>query len=233
MMPMTEIASAAGWIVTCAGDGLRQSGDFIDYIDCADGRRAVLLGDIAGRGPDLGGVAESLRAYLHLLVNDGCRPEPALQACNRFFWDTIGPRKIPFASVFLAVASMRGQTLTYASAGHETALVFDSQCRHEHLSPGGPLLGVFCSRTTSFTEREIPFDDGQLLVVVSDGITDARPASGCREFFGTSGVVRAVVDARARSGDVATAIHQAAIAHAGGTLSDDATVMTLYREGPR
>jgi len=77
-----------------------------------------------------------------------------------------------------------------------------------------------------FRERSVSLSRGGMLVVVTDGITEARRRGALGlTFFGSTGVARAVRNARLRQFDTADAIHRAAIEHAQGVLLDDASVV--------
>jgi serine phosphatase RsbU (regulator of sigma subunit) len=72
----------------------------------------------------------------------------------------------------------------------------------------------------------VPLVANSLLVVVTDGITEARRDAGDHfAFFGSAGVSGALRDAVRDLRDPARAIHAAAVAYAGGALSDDASVV--------
>jgi sigma-B regulation protein RsbU (phosphoserine phosphatase) len=139
----------------------------------------------------------------------------------------------PFASLFLAVADLRERTIEYVSAGHEPALLFSGEgtTAHVHLPPTGPLLGL--DPLAVFRRRTLPLVRDSVLVVVTDGITEARRDAGDRfAFFGSAGVSLALRDAVRDVRDPARAIFAAAAAHAGGELTDDASVVVSAFPAP-
>ena len=86
------------------------------------------------------------------------------------------------------------------------------------------MLGI--DATPMFSDRVLPLHPDDVLVVVTDGITEARHIRSDRlTFFGSSGVVRAVNEALRSGRDPARAICRTAAAYAGGGFTDDASVV--------
>lgn len=200
-------------------------GDFAEHLYLDPHRSAMFVGDVAGRGPGTGQAADALRAYTRSVILSDTSLTNALHAIDDFFTRTSMSDAVPFASLFIAVSDGRTAELRYASAGHETGLLFDDAGRHRHLDPTGPILGLRAMLPSpSFGERAVPL--GKLLVLVTDGITEARRFNGdTLAFFGSTGVVRAVQEARLSLRDTADAIHRAAVEHARGASLDDASVV--------
>jgi phosphoserine phosphatase RsbU/P len=215
------------WISSSGADGAASSGDFVECIALDAHRCAVIVGDIAGRGIDASGAADRLRIYAKSLVVCGHEPEFTLGACDEFFARRLSSARNPFATLFVAMVDRASRTILYASAGHETAILLGSGDKHRHLSQTGPILGINSGATASFVQQRLSLQPGGLFVAVTDGITDARSAERYDSFFGSIGVVRAAARARASGADPADAVRRAAVAHAGGGLNDDASVIVL------
>jgi serine phosphatase RsbU (regulator of sigma subunit) len=221
------------WIESSPVNGLDCCGDFATCVDLAPDRRAIIVGDIAGRGTAAGDGAAALCAYVHRLVARHVEPSETLQAAGDFFSRTVRGDATPFASLFVAVADLREGLVHYASAGHEPALLFNDgeASSHEHLDPTGPVLGV--GTLSAFGQQTFPLFRDSFLVVVTDGITEARRSVRDRlAFFGTGGVARAVRDAVQQRRDPAREVHRAAVHHAGAGLTDDACVVVASLSFP-
>jgi DNA-binding CsgD family transcriptional regulator len=213
-------------IDTRSGGEVAWCGDFAEHLYSAPFRSAVFVGDVAGRGPAVGRAAGALRAYVRSVLLSGIPLADCLSAIDNFFARSVLSEMVPFASLFVAVTDTREAKLCYASAGHEPGLLFNNTGGHRHLEPTGPVLGLggLLARS-AFGERALPLVRGELLVVVTDGITEARRLDGGKfAFFGSTGVVRAVHAARRSLHDTAEAIHKAALEHARGAILDDASV---------
>jgi serine phosphatase RsbU (regulator of sigma subunit) len=235
-MLSTEMAAAgrpSSWLTTSSVAEPVRSGDFATCFDIVPHRRAFVVGDIAGHRAQVG-EAKALCAVVSRLVVRGTPLAKILRLSSSAFAETFTTDASPFASLFVAVADLRERTIEYASAGHEPALLFsgDEACAHEHLPPTGPLLGV--EPRSTYRRRVLPLVASSLLVVVTDGITEARRRTGDElSFFGSAGVARALCAAVRAGGDPARAIHGAAVMHACGELSDDASVVVSAFPAPR
>ncbi|HEY0615224.1 MAG TPA: PP2C family protein-serine/threonine phosphatase [Candidatus Elarobacter sp.] len=217
--------STRSWIESRPLLDADRTGDFATALDLGHYGRAIVLGDIAGHWA-APGEANALCDVVTLLLLRGTPLTEILRSASTVFAETFTSEATPFASLFLALADVRNGTLEYASAGHEPALLFggEAACEHQHLPPTGPLLGV--EARPVFTRRVLGLARNSVLTVVSDGITEARREAGDGlSFFGSAGVSRAVHDAFVQSRNPARAVYDAALAHAGGALSDDASVV--------
>jgi sigma-B regulation protein RsbU (phosphoserine phosphatase) len=147
-----------------------------------------------------------------------------MRAIDTFFTRSVRSEMIPFTSLFIAVVDLRNGVLRYASAGHEPAFLFTAGHGHGRLGPTGSVLGA--DGDPSRGERVLRLFDASLLVVVTDGITEARRRNGSGfTFFGSSGVVQAVHLAVGERRDPARAIYAAAVRHGDSALTDDASIL--------
>jgi serine phosphatase RsbU (regulator of sigma subunit) len=204
----------------------KRSGDFAKIVELGPHRRAFIVGDAAGQGAGAADGAAALCAYVRHVVALNAPLPKALRAASDFFTRRVMTEAMSFASLFVAVTDRRERVVTFASAGHEPALLFDAAdaSAHVHLGRTGPLLGL--EADPEYGECEIPLFAQSLLVVVTDGITEARRRiDDDLSFFGTAGVARAVRDAIRHHRNPAHEIYAAAILHAGGALNDDACVV--------
>jgi Stage II sporulation protein E (SpoIIE) len=221
------------WIESSPVDGVDCCGDFALCVDLAPDRRAIIVGDIAGRGTAAGDGAAALCAYVHRLVARGVEPSETAQAASDFFARTVMDEATPFASLFVAVADLHEGLVRYASAGHEPGLLFNDgeATTHEHVDPTGPVLGL--GTASEFGQQTLPLFRDSFLVVVTDGITEARRTVRDRlAFFGTGGVACAIRDAVLQRRDPAREVHRAAVRHAEAGLTDDACVVVASLSFP-
>jgi sigma-B regulation protein RsbU (phosphoserine phosphatase) len=214
------------WIESHGRNGTTNDGDFCDCIEIASGRYAMIIGDVAGHDAD---VREATR-LLHAFINTvGTRIPLAtgIKAADTFFTQSIRSENIPFASVFVALFDLRSGVLRYASAGHEPALLFAADGSYEELEPTGSVLGV--DYVAPCRERVLRLFHENLLVLVTDGITESRRrGSGGYEFFGTGGVAAAVRLGLRDKRDLAWAVYAAAVRHANAARTDDASIVVSH-----
>ena len=232
-MPVSK--RSTNWLHSRSHDGAPFSGDFVEHVQLAPRVQAIVVGDVVGHGLHPSVAARRLKGFVQSLLFEGVSPGTLLMFADRYFTQCIMEESIPFASLFVAISDLDAGTLCYASAGHETALLFESSGAHAHLGPTGPLLGLGLqpSESIPFPARSSRISESAMLVVVTDGITDARQPERDESFFGSAGVVRAVSAALNHGDDPARAVHEAATAHAKRPLGDDASVVITSFAGLR
>ncbi|HSC27028.1 MAG TPA: SpoIIE family protein phosphatase [Vicinamibacterales bacterium] len=161
------------------------SGDYFDFL-VPDGRTTVItVGDVSGKGDYAGLLAAALQARVQTLVARGTTsPAQLLGSLNDLTVGTMEDNR--YATIFVAVADSVSQTLTYASAGHPSALVIPQTGSPRDLPPTGPAIGWRAGLV--FGERRIPLEAGDVLLAYTDGISEAADASGNE--LGTGGLAR-------------------------------------------
>jgi sigma-B regulation protein RsbU (phosphoserine phosphatase) len=97
-----------------------------------------------------------------------------------------------FATLFLALYDDRARTLRYTNAGHNAPLLVRADGSVERLWAGGTVLGAF--DFAPFEEGQTQLSEGDLLVVYSDGITEAQDAAG--EEYGEERLAQLAADRR-------------------------------------
>jgi serine phosphatase RsbU (regulator of sigma subunit) len=197
-------------------------GDLIDVFPCAGGRANIVIADVCGRDAQARGHALYLRRVIRTLANENS-PADLLERVNLAFSGRVtdfGDDR--FASLF--VATVQGRRLTYASAGHDFALLIRADGRHRHLPPTGVIIGIDAAER--YQERVLDVAPDDWLILVTDGITDARDAEGA--FFGANGVVRNAMSAMGPAlDDPAAGILEAARSHGSEGFVDDASVLCV------
>ena len=129
-----------------------------------------------------------------------------------------------FVTFFYCVYDAATRRLTYTNAGHNPPLLVRPDGTAIRLSRGGPVLGVFPQ--SHFDSGEAELEEGDRLVLFTDGITEARRASG--DEFGEERLERIVaaalqVSPRALSDRILSAARE----FSGGAFEDDATLIVI------
>jgi steroid delta-isomerase-like uncharacterized protein len=158
-------------------------GDFLDYYTFPSGAFGFVLGDVSGKGPAAALLAAKIQGILGTHSRSEYRPAELLARVN----DELVRRTIEsrFATVLYGVL-WDGQ-LTYSSGGHNPALIVGSG-GVRRLERGGLILGAFYD--ASFEEETVWLDPGDVLVVFSDGITEALSPDGSE--FGEERLIAAI-----------------------------------------
>jgi serine phosphatase RsbU (regulator of sigma subunit) len=207
-------------------------GDFFDILDLPDGRVALALGDVAGKGSPAALLMALLLAMLRTLVDEGLDAARLLARLNvQVIRHSPASR---FITLFYGVYDPATGRLDYVNAGHLPPLLRRADGRIERIAgdgSGGLALGMFAQ--ASYDTHTVTVEPGDVLLLYSDGITEAEDANG--RPFDESGLA-AVADRIASSGPEALgrAVIAAVESHAGDMrLADDLTVLVLCRSGVR
>ena len=198
------------------------AGDWIQTLPLEGHSVGLVVVDVSGHGPEAGLRGLRLKHLLIPALNLQLEPADALH------WAAgqVGDTGEWFATcVILEIDAETGRCL-YANAGHPPALLFSSSLVQQIL-PTGPLFSDLPGArwdTARFTLEE---DD--LLVVYTDGITEARSPTG--EEFGEDRLASCLSGAAGRDLDaIADAVMGEVYTFGGGRLDDDATLVLVSRQ---
>ncbi len=203
-------------------------GDFYDVlplIDDPEGRVIVTIGDVAGKGSPAALLMALLLAVLRTLVDEKLEARALVARLNtQICRHSPGSR---FITLFYALYTPSSGALTYVNAGQNPPLLRRADGSIERLGGTGIALGMFEGSTYDAATTMV--GHGDLLVLYSDGITEAENPAG--QPFEESGLERFVAARGADSPAVlAPAILQAVEAHARDSrFTDDLTVLILKR----
>jgi sigma-B regulation protein RsbU (phosphoserine phosphatase) len=200
-------------------------GDFFDYLELADGRLVCALGDVAGKGPPAALLATAVQSLFAAHASTALDPSDALARINEgLMRRTIQTR---FATMFYGVLSNSG-ALRYCCAGHEPPLLV-ARSGIRSLEAGGLVLGLFGH--ASYEPETVQLEPGDLLVVCSDGVTEAR--SPADEEFGRERLVESIRGGHGMEvGVLVKLVMQAVRDFVGGApQADDVTLLVLRYRG--
>jgi len=160
-------------------------GDYFDFIDLADGRVGVCLGDVSGKGVPASLLMANLQATMRgqARINDSAGD--CVRWANRLLYRSTAPDK--FATLFYGILDPHSNVFRYCNAGHERPLLLScspsGDCVQE-VAGGGLILGVVDD--FPYTETALDLVPGATLLIYSDGLTDAVNAAD--RPFGVAGV---------------------------------------------
>ena len=200
-------------------------GDFVEYLDLPGGRFGLAVGDIAGKGPAAALVAAMLQGMVSAVAGtEDAGPSVTLERLNRaVFVRDVQPK---FATLLYGVLMSDG-TFRYSNAGHQPPLLVTASAVHV-LDAGGPLLGAFGD--ARFPEAVVALEPGDMLVAVSDGVTDTIAPDGSD--FGMARLIDVVSSADRRSADgLLACVLEAVQSFAGGVPAVDDVTIAVVRYG--
>jgi phosphoserine phosphatase RsbU/P len=219
----------AGWeIATWYRAARVVGGDFYDVYELPrrPGRFGLVVADVTGKGLTAALMMAFTRAVLRAAAYNGSGPADTLARTNRVL--VRDARTGLLVTALVSVLDTATGRVRYASAGHEPALLV--RAAHEvpvELEAGGTILGLVDAPAGG--NRTIELGAGDLLLLYTDGVTDATAPDGRR--FGPERLRAAVGAIRGVS---ATEVVDALIAEidrfAGGTdQADDLTLLAIRR----
>jgi serine phosphatase RsbU (regulator of sigma subunit) len=150
------------------GTGLL-AGDFYDVYPLSPGRLAVVIGDVTGHGIEPSITAFQAKELLRVFLHEYRDPAQALEVLNQRM--SMHARPEEFVSILVAVFDAEAGTLRYSSAGHPTGWLWHDRDVHP-LRATGPLL--LLDPGAGYHSREIEVQEDDLLLVYTDGLSEAR-----------------------------------------------------------
>ena len=187
LRPPTQHRAPTFEIAAASKSSRSIGGDFFDYIELADGAFGFALGDVAGKGPPAAVLAAALQGMFAAYASDEHGPGDTLARVNitllRHFVEG------RFATMVYGILGRDGR-LTYSAAGHNPPMLFTRGpgTAVRRLNEGGIPLGLFPD--AEFLEETLVLQAGDVLVLFSDGVSEAANAAG--ESFGDEGIVACV-----------------------------------------
>ncbi|MBT8208299.1 MAG: SpoIIE family protein phosphatase, partial [Acidimicrobiia bacterium] len=199
------------------------AGDFYDVLRLADGAWLLALGDVCGHGVPAAMGAAILKTLLAAAVDSSSDIQRMLASINERFCSITLPED--FASLILVKWQPRGREIEYASAGHETCFRVRPDGIETALVSTGTLLGI--DRDASWETAEIEVHPHDMLVLVTDGVTESMSSDGA--VYGREAVARVAVDVVSHSPDaVASRLSSELAAHRAHTAAhDDVTAIVV------
>jgi sigma-B regulation protein RsbU (phosphoserine phosphatase) len=145
-------------------------GDYYDFIPRGDGTMLIALGDVSGKGTAAALLMSSLHAAIHGQVAAKTPLDEAIVSVNQYLAENTPANR--FVTLFAAELDSATGKLRYINAGHNPPLVGRAGGEVEQLSSGGLPLGIM--PMAEYDVGEIALNSGDVLVVYSDGVSEAN-----------------------------------------------------------
>jgi phosphoserine phosphatase RsbU/P len=198
------------------------SGDYCDLLE-SNGRLLFLLGDVSGKGVAASMLMSHLHATFRSLADADLPLDRMVEAANRIFSESTLAGQ--FATLVVGRASRDG-SVEFVSAGH-LPLLHLSELDAKSQSATGVPLGMFAN--TRFPVQRLSLDLGELLLLYTDGLTEARNSAD--EEYGIHRVksVAAAHHASAPDGLISECLSDWQNFTAGAKQTDDVTLLAIRR----
>lgn len=166
------------------------SGDYYDWVRIHDDEIGIVVADVSGKGVPAALLMAFLRASLRAATHIGYSPHISMSKVNYLLWESI--ERNQFVTAFYGLLDASNRTLAYTNAGHNPPLLMDAEGNARFIDRGGVPLGMF--RDTRYYEYYLTLEPGELLLLYTDGVTEANNPKG--QEYGTDRLVRALKDSR-------------------------------------
>ncbi len=161
---------------------LEVGGDFFDYLDGSGRDLLVVVGDVSGKGTSAALYVSKVQGILRSLHEFGLAPRDLFLRVNRLLCADL--QKNSFITAAAALFTPHERKVTLVRAGHLPLFFYRISSRAvQRLVPRGLGLGLSDAGIFSreLEERTEPYQPGDVLLLVTDGVTEARDPHG-REY---------------------------------------------------
>jgi sigma-B regulation protein RsbU (phosphoserine phosphatase) len=145
-------------------------GDFFDLIPLADGRVALGVGDVCGKGVPAALFMGITRTLIRINLRENPDLPGAIVKANAFLADNNAGQQ--FATALYAAYDPRSGALEYCNCGHLPGLIRRPGGAVEALSVGGLPVGLF--ESMKITVSRVQLRPGDLFLLYTDGVTEAE-----------------------------------------------------------
>src|SRR6478672_4505786 len=199
------------------------SGDYYDWVRIYDDQIGLVIADVAGKGIPAALLMVFLRASLRAATHIGYATHISMAKVNYLLWESI--ERNQFITAFYGILDASNRTLSYSNAGHNPPMLIGADGTTSFVDRGEQPLGMF--RETRYHEYYHTFKPGEILVLYTDGVTEALSPNG--EEFGRDRLITAVKNGSTLSARELIASMQRDVFQwtDGVGLSDDATFFVI------
>ena len=192
------------------------SGDYYDWVRIYDDQIGMVIADVSGKGVPAALLMAFLRASLRSAIHIGYAPHISMAKVNYLLWESI--ERNQFVTAFYGVLDASNKTLAYTNAGHNPPLILDRDGNTRFIERGGLPLGMF--RDTRYYEYYVSIEPGQVIVLYTDGVTEASNPEGVE--YGRERLASAVLAAQNLSArEMISSIHRDVINWTRGRGAND------------
>lgn len=155
-------------------------GDYYDFLPRGDSVLDLVIADVSGHNVGAALMMTETRTFIQSRVQDIESPGKMMSALNGFLFNDLSGAEL-FITMFYLHYNAGTRELSFASAGHNPPVLWRGKTRAcERLDAEGLILGI--SREVDFEEKLERLQPGDILLLFTDGITEAENQAG--EFFG-------------------------------------------------
>ena len=164
------------------------SGDYYDWVKVFDDQIGIIVADAVGKGIPAALLMSFLRASLRSCVQIGYAPHIAFSKVSNLLRGSI--KENQFITAIYGMLDSTNRTFVFSNAGHNPPLLIKPDGEYRFVEYGDMPLGMF--EDLHFHQHFIRFEENQVLVIYTDGITEAVNPNG--EEYGQDRFAKRVLD---------------------------------------
>jgi sigma-B regulation protein RsbU (phosphoserine phosphatase) len=224
-----SIPQQAGWDIAASWRPVREvAGDFYDFFPLPDGRLAIIIADVSGKGVPAALFMALGVTVLRFAMSLNFAPGALLDHANQSILSN--QRSKMFATVFAGYLDLDSGVMQFALAGHSPPLLYRAATgRCETLETLGVAMGLF--ESAEYVEKTATLHEEDVLVLYTDGITEVINAAA--EEFGEERLEKLVVQHASRSAKELSELivkTTAAFAQDQGAFDDETLIVIKRRQ---
>ena len=200
------------------------SGDYFNLIDHRDGTMSFAIADVIGKGIPAA-LAMSMIKFGMDSYGHSQLPSDGLKRLNRVVEKNLNQNM--FVTMFYGLYEEMNHLLYCSSAGHEPGYIYRAETEtFEEIEVRGRVLGV--SQHTRYTQQEIPIHLDDLVIIFTDGVTEARYTDG--EFIAKNTLLNLIRKYKhMHPQDIVQILYEAILKIQNPNKRDDMTIMIIKR----
>ncbi|MDH3267984.1 MAG: serine/threonine-protein phosphatase [Ignavibacteria bacterium] len=198
------------------------SGDYFDFYEYPDNSQGIAVADVMGKGLPASMLMSRLQAFLRILGPEQSDLHSLATRLNELLRYNL--TLIRFISLFLIRLDMKVKKLHYCNAGHNPGIWWNTDTNSiQLLKPTGPAIGL--SHTAEFSSKTIQLNSGDLVVIYTDGIIEARDENN--EEFGQQRLENFVKENKNKSAKEFLSDFRKSFKEFTKNIQDDITLLVL------
>ena len=145
-------------------------GDYYNVIALKDGRYALIIADVAGKGVPAALLVSTLDAALNSFLDMQIPLDEMAKKINTIIYKSSPPDK--FITFFVAILDPKSGELDIVNAGHNPSLILDTKNKMQKIEAGGVAFGMF-DMGLPFEGQKLKLKKGERLFMYTDGVPEA------------------------------------------------------------
>lgn len=203
----------------------QMSGDYIYFLNDDQQHASVAVADVIGKGIPAALCMSIIKFGMDSMQYENASPSVVLEVVNRIVEDNIDDSM--FISMFYGKYDAKESVFSYASAGHEPALLYRAkEKKFIELDAEGLLLGV--QKNVQYEECAVQLECGDFIAIMTDGVTETRTEDGFIEEQFIRSILESAKDECAQK--IADTVYQRLGELQNFQLHDDFTIVVFKKD---